>query len=125
MRDGLDEKHPVQSNSVSKYPNPNRVMLNVRMDINLVPSVDMTVTLVMIWRALERTFVVPMENGPYLKLLTVSLANVPRSIHLFLVISAVQKIIRLVPSVLLPVTSATNSLAMEQDSAKILIYGLV
>ena len=125
MRDGLDEKHPVQSNSVSKYPNPNRVMLNVLMDINSVPSVDMTVTLVMIWRALERTFVVPMENGPYLKLLTVSLANVPRSIHLFLVISAVQKIIRLVPSVLLPVTSATNSLAMEQDSAKILIYGLV
>ena len=125
MRDGLDEKHPVQSNSVSKYPNPNRVMLNVLMDINLVPSVDMTVTLVMIWRALERTFVVPMENGPYLKLLTVSLANVLLLIHLFLVISAVQKIIRSVPNVLLPVTSATNSLVMEPDSAKIPIYGLV
>ena len=125
MRDGLDEKHPVQSNSVSKYPNPNRVMLNVLMDINSVPSVDMTVTLVMIWRALERTFVVPMENGPYLKPLTVSLANVLHLIHLFLVISAVQKITRSVPSVLLPVTSATNSLAMEPDSAKILIYGLV
>ena len=125
MRDGLDEKPPVQSNSVSKYPNPNRVMLNVLMDINSVPSVDMTVTQVMIWKALERTFVVPMENGPYLKPLTVSLANVLLLIHLFLVISAVQKITRSVPSVLLPVTSATNSLAMEPDSAKILIYGLV
>ena len=125
MRDGLDEKHLVQSNSVSRYPNPNRVMLNVLMDINSVPSVDMTVTLVMIWRALERTFVVPMENGPYLKPLTVSLGNVLLLIHLFLVISAVQKITRSVPNVLLPVMSATNSLAMEPDSAKILIYGLV
>ena len=125
MRDGLDEKHPVQSNSVLKCPNPNRVMLNVLMDINSVPSVDMTVTLVMIWKAQERTFVVPMENGLYLKPLTVSLANVLHLIHLFLVISAVQKIIRSVPSVLLPVMSATNSLAMAQDSAKILIYGLV
>ena len=125
MRDGLDEKHPVQSNSVSKYPNPNRVMLNVLMDINSVLSVDMTVTLVMIWRALERTFAVPMENGRFPKPLTVSLANVLLLIHLFLVISAVQKIIRSVPSVLLPVTSATNSSAMEPDSVKILIYGLV
>lgn len=125
MRDGLDGKHLVRSNSVSKYPNPNRVMLNVLMDINSVPSVDMTVTLVMIWRALERTFVVPMENGPFLKLLTVLSANVLHLIHLFLVISAVQKIIRSVPNVLLPVMSAMNSLAMEPDSAKIPIYGLV
>ena len=125
MRDGLDERHPVRSNSVLKYPNPNRVMLNVLMDINSVPSVDMTVTLVMIWRALERTFVVLMENGPFLKLLTVLSANVLHLIHLFLVISAVQKIIRSVLNVLLPVTSVTNSLAMEPDSAKIPIYGLV
>ena len=125
MRDGLDVRHPVQSNSVLKYPNPNRVMQNVLMDINSVPFVDMTVTLVMIWRVLERTSAVPMENGPFLKPLTVSLANVLHLIHLFLVISAVQKIIRSVPSVLLPVTLATNSLAMEPDSAKILISGLV
>ena len=125
MRDGLDVRHPVRSNSVLKYPNPNRVTQNVLMDINSVPFVDMTVTLVMIWRVLERTSAVLMENGPYLKPLTVSSANVLHLIHLFLVISAVQKIIRSVPSVLLPVTLATNSLAMGPDSVKILISGLV
>ena len=125
MKDGLGKRHLVQSNNVLKFQNQNRVTPNVRMDINSVRSVDMTVTLVMIWRAPERTFVVPMENGPFLKPPTVLLVNVPHLIHLFLVISAVQKIIRSVPSVLLPVTLATNSLAMEPDSAKILISGLV
>ena len=125
MRDGLDEKPPVRSNSVLKYPNRNRVMLNVQMDINSVHFVDMTVTLVMIWRVPERTFVVPMENGPFQKHQTVSLGSVPHLTHLFLVTLAVQKIIRSVPSVLLLVTLVTNYLEMETDSVKIPIYGLV
>ena len=125
MRDGLDERHPVQSSNVLKSQNQNRVTLNAQMDINLVHSVDMTVTLVMIWRAQERTFVVSMENGQFLKHPTVLLVNVLHLTHLFLVISAVQKIIRSVPSVLSLATLVTNSLAMVTDCAKILIYGLV
>ena len=125
MRDGLGKRHLVQSNNVLKFQNQNRVTPNVRMDINSVRSVDMTVTLVMIWRAPERTFVVPMENGPFLKPPTVLLVNVPHLIHLFLVISAAQKIIRSVPSVLSRVTWAMSSWEMKIDYVKIHIYGLV